>query len=56
MRDKVIKELNKFLTGVHMGGATFKDYLDKAENLELKSTLKEIIESFKNMRKQLHIE
>ena len=47
MRDKVIKELNKFLTGVHMGGATFKDYLDKAENLELKSTLKEIIESFK---------
>ena len=47
MRDKVIKELNKFLTGVHMGGSTFKDYLDKAENLELKSTLKEIIESLK---------
>ena len=47
MRDKVIKELNKFLTGVHMGGATFKDYLDKAQNLELKSKLREIIESFK---------
>lgn len=47
MRDKVIKELNKFLTGVHMGGATFKDYLDKAENLELKECLREIIESFK---------
>ena len=47
MKDKVIKELNKFLTGVHMGGATFKDYLDKAENLELKECLREIIESFK---------
>ena len=30
-----------------MGGATFKDYLDKAENLELKECLREIIESFK---------
>ncbi|WP_294129430.1 DUF2383 domain-containing protein [uncultured Clostridium sp.] len=47
MSEKIIKELNKFLTGIHMGGATFKDYLDKAQNLELKSTLKEIIESFK---------
>ena len=47
MSEKIIKELNKFLTGIHMGGATFKDYLDKAENLELKSKLREIIESFK---------
>lgn len=47
MSDKVIRELNKFLTGVHMGGATFKEYLNKAENLELKSVLKEAIESFK---------
>ena len=47
MSDKTIKELNKFLTGIHMGGATFKDYLDKAQNLEFKSTLKKIIESFK---------
>lgn len=47
MSEKIIKELNKFLTGIHMGGATFKDYLDKAQNLELKSTLREIIESFK---------
>ena len=30
-----------------MGGATFKEYLDKAQNLELKSSLREIIESFK---------
>lgn len=47
MTDKIIKELNKFLTGIHMGGATFKDYLDKAQNLELKSELRKIIESFK---------
>lgn len=47
MSEKIIKELNKFLTGIHMGGATFKDYLDKSQNLELKSTLREIIESFK---------
>ena len=47
MSDKTIKELNKFLTGIHMGGATFKEYLDKAQNLELKSSLREIIESFK---------
>ncbi|MDU2122102.1 MAG: DUF2383 domain-containing protein [Clostridium celatum] len=47
MSEKIIKELNKFLTGIHMGGATFKEYLDKAQNLELKSSLREIIESFK---------
>ncbi len=47
MSEKIIKELNKFLTGIHMGGATFKEYLDKAQNLELKSSLGEIIESFK---------
>lgn len=47
MSEKNIKELNKFLTGIHMGAATFKDYLKKAENLELKSKLKEIEEAFK---------
>ena len=47
MSDKIVKELNKFLTGIHMGSATFKDYLNKAANLELKGELKKIIESFK---------
>lgn len=41
------KEMNKFLKGIHMGGSTFKDYLSKAEDSELKNELKEIIESFK---------
>lgn len=47
MSEKIIKELNKFLIGIHMGGATFREYLDKAQNLEFKSSLREIIESFK---------
>lgn len=42
-----IKKTNKFLRGIHMGGATFKGYLDKAEDSELKEELIHIIESFK---------
>lgn len=42
-----LKETNRFLRGIHMGGASFKDYLDKAEDSELRNELKEIIESFK---------
>lgn len=42
-----IKEMNKFLKGIHMGGTTFKDYLSKAKNPELKDELVQIIESFK---------
>ncbi|EQK47908.1 MULTISPECIES: DUF2383 domain-containing protein [Paraclostridium] len=37
--DELIKELNKFLRGVHMGADTFRVYQDKAENKELKSEL-----------------
>ncbi|MGH4122167.1 MAG: DUF2383 domain-containing protein [Clostridium sp.] len=42
-----VKEMNKFLKGIHMGGATFKDYLQKAKSPELKNELVQIIESFK---------
>ncbi|MBY6881011.1 hypothetical protein [Clostridium botulinum] len=41
------KQIDKFLKGVHIGGSTFKDYLEKAQNVELKNELKNIIESFK---------
>ncbi|MHB9925611.1 ferritin family protein [Clostridium botulinum] len=41
------KQMDKFLKGVHIGGSTFKDYLEKAQNVELKNELKNIIESFK---------
>ncbi|NFD31222.1 DUF2383 domain-containing protein [Clostridium botulinum] len=41
------KQMDKFSKGVHMGGSTFKDYLEKAQNVELKNELKNIIESFK---------
>ena len=47
MNNDLIKELNKFLTGIHMGAATFKDYRDKAQNEELKAELENIISSFK---------
>ncbi|MEK6266098.1 MAG: PA2169 family four-helix-bundle protein [Clostridium sp.] len=42
-----VKEMNKFLKGIHMGGTTFKDYLHKAKSPELKNELVQIIESFK---------
>ncbi|MBU3143376.1 DUF2383 domain-containing protein [Clostridium sp. CF012] len=42
-----VKEMNKFLKGIHMGGTTFKDYLHKAKGPELKNELVQIIESFK---------
>lgn len=44
---KVIKEMNKFLKGIHMGGSTFKDYIERTESKELKASLVEIIETFK---------
>ena len=42
-----IKEMNKFLKGIHMGGTTFKDYLRKAKSPQVKNELVQIIESFK---------
>ena len=42
-----VREMNKFLKGIHMGGSTFEDYLDKAEDFELKNELNIILESFK---------
>jgi hypothetical protein len=45
--NKDVKEMNKFLKGIHMGGTTFKDYLRKAKSPELKNELVQIIESFK---------
>lgn len=44
---KLVDDLNKFLKGIHMGGATFKDYLEKAQDIKLKNELRIIVESFK---------
>ena len=44
---ELVQEMNKFLTGIHMGGTTFKDYLEIAQSQELKDELVHIIESFK---------
>ena len=44
---KVIKEMNKFLKGIHMGGSTFMDDIERAESKELKDSLVEVTETFK---------
>lgn len=45
--DEVLKEMNKFLKGIHMGGSTFKDYIERTECKKLKDALVEITETFK---------
>ncbi len=47
MNNSLIKELNKFLSGIHMGATTFKDYREKAQDEELKAELENVITSFK---------
>lgn len=47
IKEETIKEVNKFLKGIHMGGTTFKDYLEKAQSISFKGELRLIIESFK---------
>ena len=46
-KNVTIQEMNKFLKGIHMGGTTFKDYLEKAQSPKLQNELNRIIESFK---------
>ncbi len=41
------KQMDKFFKRSAHGGSTFKDYLEKAQNVDLKNELKNIIESFK---------
>lgn len=43
----IVKRLNKFLKGTHMGADAFKDYLEIAEDEKLRIVLVDIIESFK---------
>ena len=50
---KVIKEMNKFLKGIHMGGSTFKDYIERAESKELKDSLVEVTETFKRQEEAI---
>ena len=47
--DELIKELNRFLRGIHMGANTFRAYKEKDKSKELKD---EIIESIDIIRKQ----
>ena len=45
--ETLIKELNKFLRGIHMGADTFRVYQDKAKNEELKNELRRIMFIFR---------
>lgn len=47
MDKQLVQEMNKFLKGIHMGGASFRDYLNKAQDMKLKDELTNIMESFK---------
>ncbi len=45
--DELIKELNKFLRGIHMGADSFRVYQDKAKNQDIKNELRNIMFIFR---------
>jgi hypothetical protein len=45
--NELIKELNKFLRGIHMGADSFRVYQDKAKSQEIKNELKRIMFIFR---------
>lgn len=45
--DELIKELNKFLRGIHMGADSFRVYQDKAKNQNVKNELRNIMFIFR---------
>lgn len=45
--DELIKELNKFLRGIHMGADSFRVYQEKAKKQEVKNELRNIMFIFR---------
>ena len=45
--DELIKELNKFLRGIHMGADSFRVYQDKAKSKDIKNELTKIMFIFR---------
>lgn len=45
--DELIKELNKFLRGIHMGADSFRVYQDKAKSQDIKNELTKIMLIFR---------
>lgn len=45
--DELIKELNKFLRGIHMGADSFRAYQEKAKKQEVKNELRNIMFIFR---------
>lgn len=48
---EIVKELNDFLKGINMGYDTFKSYLEKLEDPDLKSEFEKIIAKFNVQKK-----
>lgn len=51
---QLTQEINKFLKGIHMGSASFREYLNKAQDKELKEELKHILLSFKKHEESIN--
>lgn len=50
---ELIKELNKFLKGIHMGADTFRVYQDKAKNQDVKNELTRSIFIFREQEEKV---
>ena len=49
-KDKILKELNKFLTGINMACDTFKTYEEKVDDKNLKHEFSEVLNTFKSQK------
>ena len=51
--DELLKELKKFLKGIHMGANTFRVYQEKAKNKNLKDEITHSIDIFRNQDEKI---
>lgn len=53
-KDKIIKELNKFLTGINMAYDTFKTYEEKVNDKNLKNEFIKVLNTFASQKKLIN--
>lgn len=51
--NEIVKELNDFLRGIHMGYDTFKIYEDKAQDKYLKDELSKVLSTFTSQKAKI---
>ena len=49
-KDKIVKELNKFLTGINMACDTFKTYEEKVDDTNLKNEFSKVLNTFESQK------